>query len=91
MRHDRGRLPFSQKPPQPVPFILPPIPVKGIVRADWWNQLYDRIADDADYQRYVLAGYTPDDPDHAAKWFDAYRERLHDLLDHAIDRTEWTP
>ncbi len=71
--------------------LLEPIPRKGPERAAWWNDLYDAIANDADCQRAVLLSYDPGDPDHATKWFEDYRTRLHELIDHAIDRTEWKP
>ncbi len=70
---------------------LDPIPTEGPERVAWWAELYERLANDADQQRKILASYDPADPDHAEGWFEAYRERLHDLVDHAIDRTEWTP
>lgn len=71
--------------------IVPPVPRKGMERAQWWLDLYDAIADDADHQRAVLLSYDLGDPDHAAKWFEDYRTRLHELADHAIDRREWAP
>jgi hypothetical protein len=72
--------------------MIEPVPPCGPLRVAWWSRLYEVLADDADAQRAEFVTRNSNGPGHPDAWFeDGYREHLHDLVDHAVDRRVWAP